>query len=1369
MRAAQHDAGGEPTRDGRRLGASVALLALAALLCPGTSAAVASPTHPRLHFSMKPSTTEPFAACGEVPRGHYRCFAIIVPPGARSARSLTAPLPSGGLGAVTPSFEGTGEDGLSPSDLRSAYKIGASGGSGQTVAIVDAYDDPNAEADLKVYRSKYGLPECTTANGCFKKVNQSGETGKYPASEVEWSREISLDIDMVSALCGECHILLVEANDATHANLDASEDEAVALGATEVSDSWGGIEESGNTSEASHFNHPGVPITVAAGDYGYANNQLSGEGKPIAPNWPAASPTVISVGGTWLQKAENARGWIEQAAYIGGGGCSSYEAKPAWQSDWACGKRMGNDVAAVAETAVSMYDTFGEPGWRGAEGTSVSAPIVAAIEAHASSTIRSQGAEAFYRHSLFDITEGDNFAFGCGGKSYVCASGAGYDGPTGWGSPNGAPESQSEFAAVTVSASEVSAPTTPQATLHGYVEPDGLETTYYFEYGPTTAYGSRAPTAPGSVGAGFVWQAVSAKPSGLARNATYHYRLVATNGSGTRYGADKTFTTTRWTLQEPEVPVKTVLSELEGVSCIAEESACVAVGHSDEYKRVLYENALVERWTGTQWVQQSTPAVSGKRMWLSAVSCVTASNCTAVGSYQYALSELPAGESRPLEPLTEHWNGKEWKIYEAAATSGGALTSISCPSSNSCTAVGWEGEGENIHPAAESWNGSKWSLMNLEFKEIGRLNSVSCVSTSSCTAVGRYWTGTRYAPLVEEWKSGWRVASTPSASEGNAELNAVSCPTASSCFAVGSAESSEKETYLALAEQRFIAWKIVPAQNPARRLGNYHITRLTGVSCVSESVCMAVGTYQTELESLTGQETVAERWNGREWLLQGPAIPNEPPSFAPHSLLGVACAPTCTAVGFARGSYYKDALVEAYPDAFPNAPVVTGAKATGITSAGATLNAEINPEESETTYQFEFGKTRSYGAKVPASGASIGEGGNPVQVSNAITGLEPGTTYHFRATASNAGGTTYGNDTTFATLDWLLNGKPASGAVSVGVHASSVEFGDAKGGYFFGEEIKVRCEATGTGVAGAGVAGELTSLSLSNCKPTRGSCVKPTVEALDLPWHTELQAHEGAVRDLLANGGKGNPGYKLVCVGEGISDECTGATSVATAIVAAGVTGAFDGSSEAGSCSRGGAGTSRYGGSLLLEDPAASGTIAVSGGPRHFWLKSGQEAESAVAVEPKFASFRVTDAKGGTFGERVTVECEVGAIGTVGPGASGAVSSWTASKCVPKNGTCLHSSVEALGLPWYSELISVEGTLRDVIASGGKGLPGYKIKCEGESADECVGNTTMAAENHPEGVTTIFDSRSEKLTCTHGGAGAGSLEGTTTLTGFAVQ
>ncbi len=341
---------------------------------------------------------------------------------------------------VTPkAADATSPSGYGPSDLQSAYGLtsaAASRGSGETIAIVDAYDDPNAEADLAKYRSYYGLTSCTTANGCFKKVGQTGSTTSLPAADSGWAEEISLDLDMASATCPNCSITLVEATSASMADLGTSVNEAVKLGAKFVSNSYGGSESSSDTSyDSSYFNHPGVAITVSAGDSAYG------------AEYPAASKYVTSVGGTKLATSSTTRGWTESVWKTSttegtGSGCSKYDAKPSWQTDTGCAKRMISDVSAVADpaTGVSVYDSYGvTAGWYTFGGTSASSPIIAGVYALAGTPSSSSYPAQFpYKaagtSALNDVTSGNN---GSCSTSYFCTAGSGYDGPTGWGTPEG--------------------------------------------------------------------------------------------------------------------------------------------------------------------------------------------------------------------------------------------------------------------------------------------------------------------------------------------------------------------------------------------------------------------------------------------------------------------------------------------------------------------------------------------------------------------------------------------------------------------------------------------------------------------------------------------------------------------------------------------------------------------------------------------------------------------------------------------------------------------------------------------------------------------------------------------------------------------
>jgi subtilase family serine protease len=405
-----------PRRTGGRglLVAIPAILAIGAFSAGSAAAALRLPKH----------TVLPAACSQDLGVGYSHCNMKLI--GTLKRVPLAAAAPAGGYG---------------PPDLQSAYALPSStAGGGQTVAIVDAYDDSTAEADLATYRSTYGLAACSTANGCFKKVNQSGVQGSYPSNNQSWATEISLDLDMVSAVCPNCHILLVEATNSQSANLYTAENTAAKLGATEISNSYGGSEASTDPTNNTFFNHPGIAITASSGDSGYG------------VEFPAASPDVTAVGGTSLTRASNARGWTETAWTDAGSGCSAYEAQQSWQTPVApgCSHRAVADVSAVADpnTGVNVYDSncsglnslLGEcfKGWGVVGGTSVSSPVIASVYALAgnASTVNYGSFPYSHTSALNDVTSGSNTTSGCT-PTYLCTAGAGYDGPTGLGTPNG--------------------------------------------------------------------------------------------------------------------------------------------------------------------------------------------------------------------------------------------------------------------------------------------------------------------------------------------------------------------------------------------------------------------------------------------------------------------------------------------------------------------------------------------------------------------------------------------------------------------------------------------------------------------------------------------------------------------------------------------------------------------------------------------------------------------------------------------------------------------------------------------------------------------------------------------------------------------
>jgi subtilase family serine protease len=392
----------------------VLVLTAAALGVPGAAASVSAPGAGSA--GAVPATK---AACPQAPAGFMRCFALYAPQG-----RVNQALARGEAGqAASPA-------GLSPADIESAYKLPVTRGSGQTVAVVDAYSTPDLAADLAVYRSQYKLPSCTTASGCLRIVNEQGKASPLPGSSVPsgWDVETMLDVSMVSAACPHCKILVIEATSPSDSDLAAAEDTAVTLGAQEVSNSCGEREGGQDQAYAAAYDHPGHAIVVSSGDTGFT-----------AASSPANLTTVTAVGGTELTSAKNSRGWAEQVWNVedgaSGSGCSAYLAKPSWQKDPHCPGRTVADVSAVAWN-IPVYDSS-EGGWLTVGGTSASAPLIAGVYALAGNASRiAPGYEYAHSGSLFDITVGNNEPDSCGGD-YLCTAQKGYDAPTGLGTPDG--------------------------------------------------------------------------------------------------------------------------------------------------------------------------------------------------------------------------------------------------------------------------------------------------------------------------------------------------------------------------------------------------------------------------------------------------------------------------------------------------------------------------------------------------------------------------------------------------------------------------------------------------------------------------------------------------------------------------------------------------------------------------------------------------------------------------------------------------------------------------------------------------------------------------------------------------------------------
>lgn len=320
-----------------------------------------------------------------------------------------------------------GPAGFSPSQLRSAYKITATGSSATTIAVVEAYGYANAEADLAAYRAQFGLPACTTANGCFKKVNQDGAAGPYPADNLGWMVETALDLDMVSAICRNCKILLVESTTGSFADIAVAVQQAADLNAHVISNSYGGDEIFGSDYEYA-YDYPAIAVVASTGDIGYG----------AGVEFPSSSSSVTAVGGTTLATASNSRGWTETAWAGAGSGCSLLFAKPPWQHDTGCSMRTVADVSAIADpnTGVAVYGPIDAvtSGWIVLGGTSVAAPIIAGTYGVNGGAVHGSSDPYSHLSGLFDVKTGST---GFCDPSYICNAAVGYDGPTGLGTPNG--------------------------------------------------------------------------------------------------------------------------------------------------------------------------------------------------------------------------------------------------------------------------------------------------------------------------------------------------------------------------------------------------------------------------------------------------------------------------------------------------------------------------------------------------------------------------------------------------------------------------------------------------------------------------------------------------------------------------------------------------------------------------------------------------------------------------------------------------------------------------------------------------------------------------------------------------------------------
>ncbi len=415
---------------------------------------------------------------------------------------------------------------MTPAYLQQAYDLtylSSSAGHGDTVAVVAVYNDPTAESDLATFRSTYGLPACTSAGGCFQQLNEAGQPAPLPADSVSWGEEESMDLDAVSALCPNCKIDLVEASSATSQGLQAAITAAIGAGANQVSISGAG---SFSQNPFTDFSAPGVSILAATGD--------AGQVPAGQANYPAALPYVTAVGGTTLTpdspSAPTPRGVTESTWSGAGYGCDTTQQPLPYQPQGLCAGRAYADISADADpnTGLTIYDSQ-TGGWVDGGGTSLATPLTAAFEAVTG--VADQTPQWAYTDA----------------PSLNVIGAPGYNAPTGEGSisgqvATGAPGIGMPALGVTDAKSYVRRAARTTANLLGGVYPNGRATSYYWQYGKTSAYGLKSAAV--TIAAGATPVSASAALKALQPGTTYHYRLVATNASGTSYGYDYTLTTT---------------------------------------------------------------------------------------------------------------------------------------------------------------------------------------------------------------------------------------------------------------------------------------------------------------------------------------------------------------------------------------------------------------------------------------------------------------------------------------------------------------------------------------------------------------------------------------------------------------------------------------------------------------------------------------------------------------------------------------------------------------------------------------------------------------------------------------------------------
>jgi len=444
-------------------------------------------------------------------------------------------------------------------------------------------------------------------------------------------------------------------------------------------------------------------------------------------------------------------------------------------------------------------------------------------------------------------------------------------------------------------------PTQTSAVLSGEVNPNGLSTQYYYEYGLTSSYGTKTPVPNGSFGAGiFDFQPVAHTISGLQQATTYHFRLVAQNSGGTNYGPDQTFSTPAWKILATPNPPGASDSQLYDVSCEPSTSVCTAVGKSTISGA---DSPVAQRWNGTSWSEQSPAKKSGTLPTrLFGVDCPSETRCIAVGNYQS--SQGPA-------TLAELWNENKWSVQTTPAPPGATsseLVGVGCNSTANCVGVGSAVIGGVKTAIAEKWVSPAWSLESIPIPEgatSSQLDGVDCIWSNFCVAVGRYTaTGGSVKSLLMSWNgTSWSLqALTAPAGAIESTLRDVSCTKSPSrCTAVGSWRKGIYEEFTLAYRFNGSTWTLQATPNPSGSNGSV----FQDVSCATETSCTGVGSWINGLNN----QALAAKWDGSSWSMEGVPIPAGATS---SPFFGVSCrSTTCMGAGWSTDASGVDTtLVE---------------------------------------------------------------------------------------------------------------------------------------------------------------------------------------------------------------------------------------------------------------------------------------------------------------------------------------------------------------------------------------------------------------------------------------------------------------------------